>query len=88
MTAWNPLPTPSTDPEQPDVWGMTLNAAIDQIRNRFNLVCIAVRQLDGTWPDRPSGANGVLWFDLTGLPPSDPPQFNIETDIIVDPGVA
>ena len=40
---------------------------------------------NGTWPNRPAGVPQVLWQDLTGLTPSDPPQFAEATDLILSP---
>lgn len=54
--------------------------------NLASVAVIAVRLADGTWEDRPDAAR-VIWWDTTGLAPSDPPQF-VPGDVILSPGIA
>ena len=54
--------------------------------NLASVPVAAIRNMDGTWENRPDAAR-VIWWDTTGLPPSDPPQF-VAGDVILSPGVA
>lgn len=83
------------EPGPEDVWGAELNAAINALAAAINAgsggtnsnVVVLARNSNGTWPAIPSPApEHIQWWDLTGLAPSDPPNYRPTKDIIYDPG--